>query len=249
VLRVARIRSFESRSCRLRSAAKGDRNVEEWRSGTHGSESRESTARARMCPSATSSELRSQSEGFAPPTNHKFKQQREKSEGDVMLFRSTNIATSILSLITASLGITFLLFLMCRPHLTSAQEAGRSREVAKTSDKAKLVGRGKYLVEGVAGCGYCHTPRDSDGNPDRAKWLAGAPVFYEPARPVPGWANSAPRLAGLPPGSDAELIRLLTTSVSRSGQPPRWPMPRFYMTRTDAEAVVAYLKSVDISQR
>ncbi len=49
--------------------------------------------------------------------------------------------------------------------------------------------------------------------------------------------------------TDAEIIRLLTTSVARSGQPPRWPMPRFYMTRTDAEAAVAYLKSIDLSQR
>ena len=71
-------------------------------------------------------------------------------------------------------------------------------------------------------------------------------MFYEPARPVQGWANTAPRLAGLPPGSDAQLIKLLTTSVARSGQFPRWPMPRFYMTHTDAEAVVAYLKSIDI---
>jgi mono/diheme cytochrome c family protein len=166
-----------------------------------------------------------------------------------MPFRFTNIATTVLSLIATSLGVTFLLFLIGRPHPTSAQEAGRSHEVAKTNDKAKLVARGKYIVEGVAGCGYCHTPRDRDGNPDRSKWLAGAPVFYEPARPVPGWPNSAPRLAGLPPGTDAEIIRLLTTSVARSGQPPRWPMPRFYMTRTDAEAVVAYLKSIDLSQR
>jgi hypothetical protein len=35
--------------------------------------------RARMHPNATSSELLWQSEGFDPPTNHNFKQQREKS--------------------------------------------------------------------------------------------------------------------------------------------------------------------------
>lgn len=165
-----------------------------------------------------------------------------------MPIRFTNIATTAPSLVATSLVVAFLLFLIGRPHLTSAQETGRSHEVTKPSDKARLIARGKYIVEGVAGCGYCHTPRDRDGNPDRAKWLAGAPVFYEPARPVPGWANSAPRLAGLPPGTDAELIRLLTTAVSRTGQPPRWPMPRFYMTRTDAEAVVAYLKSINLSQ-
>jgi mono/diheme cytochrome c family protein len=153
-------------------------------------------------------------------------------------------SNAIRSLIATALGAAFLLFLICRPHHILAQEATHSNEAAKSSSKARLVARGKYIVEGVAGCGYCHTPRDADGNPDRNKWLTGAPVFYEPARPVPGWAINAPRLAGLPPGSDAEIIRLLTSSVSRSGQPPRWPMPRFYMTRTDAEAVVAYLRSV-----
>ena len=165
-----------------------------------------------------------------------------------MRFRFPNIATTAFSLITAFLALVLLPFVTGRPRFASAQEARRPNKNEQTSDNAKLIARGKYIVEGVAGCGYCHTPRDKDGNPDRAKWLAGAPVFYEPARPMPGWANTAPRLAGLPPGSDAEMIQLLTTSVSRSGQPPRWPMPRFYMTRSDAQAVVAYLKSLSLSQ-
>jgi mono/diheme cytochrome c family protein len=151
-------------------------------------------------------------------------------------------------LIAGLLSATFLLFTIDGQHLTSAQETKRSQEVAKTSGDAKLIARGKYIVEGVAGCGYCHTPRDKNGDPDRTKWLAGAPVFYQPAQRVPGWPTTAPRLAGLPPGSDAEMITLLTTSVSRSGQPLRAPMPRFHMTRTDAEAVVAYLKSLNSSQ-
>jgi hypothetical protein len=49
-----------------------------------------------------------------------------------------------------------------------------------------------------------------------------------------------------PPESDAERIRLLTTSVARTGKSPRWSMLRSYMTRTDAEAVVAYLKSINV---
>lgn len=125
--------------------------------------------------------------------------------------------------------------------LTSAQSA---KPPGKTANSTKLIARGKYIVEGVAGCGYCHTPRDKDGNIDQTKWLAGAPVFYEPSQPVPGWAITAPRLAGLPPGDDAALIKLLTTSIARSGQPPRQPMPRFHMSRADAEAVLAYLKSL-----
>ena len=35
--------------------------------------------------------------------------------------------------------------------------------------------RGRYLVEALAHCGECHTPRDRFGGPDTARWLAGAP--------------------------------------------------------------------------
>lgn len=158
-----------------------------------------------------------------------------------MPIRHANLARTYASLIAGLLSASFVLFIV--GHFTSAQETKRSEGV-----NAKLIARGKYIVEGLAGCGYCHTPRGENGEPDRTKWLAGAPVFYQPARRVPGWPTTAPRLAGLPPGSDAEMITLLTTSISRSGRPLRAPMPGFHMTRADAEAVVAYLKSLSASQ-
>ena len=163
-----------------------------------------------------------------------------------MTFRSVHIAHTTPVLIVATLSVAFLFVILGRPYVLAAQQAQRPQAAATNSDQATRIARGKYIVEGVAGCGYCHTPRDQDGNPDHSRWLEGGPVFYEPARPLQGWANTVPRLAGLPPGSDADLIKLLTTSVARTGKAPRWPMPRFYMTRTDAEAVVAYLKSIDV---
>ena len=159
---------------------------------------------------------------------------------------SSNIATRTPYFIGVLLSAALVLAIPGKPFVLAAPQVPRPQSAAKNSDQTKLIARGKYIVEGVAGCGYCHTPRDHDGNPEQARWLEGAPVFYEPARPIAGWANTAPRIAGLPPGSDAELIKLLTTSVARTGKPPRWPMPRFYMTRSDAEAVVAYLKSIDV---
>ena len=48
-----------------------------------------------------------------------------------------------------------------------------------------------------------------------------------------------------PTGTDAEFIRLLTTGVSRPGvATPNPPMPPFRMSRVDAEAVLAYMKSL-----
>src|SRR5215467_10163188 len=99
---------------------------------------------------------------------------------------------------------------------------------------AAELARGRYLVESVAACWQCHTPRNEQGEYDRTRWLLGAPVFYRPAAPVSGWADVAPRLAGLPPGTDEQFITLLMTGISRTGSPPRPPMPRFSMTRSDA---------------
>ena len=149
-------------------------------------------------------------------------------------------------LIALSLGAVFLVLAVCRAQLTLAQETKQKQPQAasKARGEAELIARGKYIVEGLAACGDCHTPRNRDGVIDRTKWLSGAPVFYEPAQRVPGWAISAPRIAGLPPGRDAEIISLLTTGTWRDGKAPRPPMPRFHMKREDAEAVVAYLKSL-----
>jgi len=144
------------------------------------------------------------------------------------------------TLIFALLVVTFLRVGWQLTAIAQSKQAG----AWKAKSKASLITRGKYIVEGVAACSDCHTPRDKNGESDRSKWLAGAPVFFQPAQPVPGWPVTAPRLAGLPPGSDAELITLLTTGLWRDGKPLRLPMPHFRMTRTDAEAVVAYLKSL-----
>jgi mono/diheme cytochrome c family protein len=165
-----------------------------------------------------------------------------------MPIRHANLAKHFWILGAGLLSGGFLLFTVNGQHLTSAQEKKQSEEVAKSGGNAKRIARGRYIVEGLAGCGYCHTPRGENGEPDRAKWLAGAPVFYQPSQRVSGWPTMAPRLAGLPPGSDTEMITLLTTSVSRSGKALRAPMPRFRMTRVDAEAVVAYLRSLNSSQ-
>lgn len=104
------------------------------------------------------------------------------------------------------------------------------------------VARGKYIVQSIAMCGTCHSPRSSDS--ETARPLSGGPVPYLPVRPVENWAEAAPRIAGSPPGTDEQIVRLLMTGISRTGQRPRPPMPQFRMTRQDAESVVAYLRSL-----
>jgi hypothetical protein len=44
------------------------------------------------------------------------------------------------------------------------------------------------------------------------------------------------------------MIKLLTTGIWNTGNRLRLPMPQFRMDRSDAEAVVAYLKSLTPQQ-
>lgn len=114
----------------------------------------------------------------------------------------------------------------------------------KSAANSSQIERGRYIVEAVAMCEQCHTERDRKGNPDHAHWLMGGSITMRPAYDAPVWAQREPRLAGSPPGTDEEFIRLLTTGISRTGRPPDPPMPPFRMTKDDAEAVLAYLKSL-----
>ena len=107
------------------------------------------------------------------------------------------------------------------------------------------VSHGKYIVESVAMCGQCHTPRDVDGNLLRSQWLGGAPVTVRNPYPTNQWAEFAPRIAGLPQYSDEQALTLLTTGISRAGNHLRGPMPPFRMSEEDARDVIAYLRSLE----
>ena len=162
-----------------------------------------------------------------------------------MLLRGRSTA-GLLRFLTTTLVIgAFATIILGGAQHIAAQEA---KKAAGPAGDTTLVGRGQYIVEGVAVCGNCHTPRRPNGELDRSRWLAGASVPYQPVRPTSDWPTVAPRLAGLPPTSNAGMVTLLTTGVWVTGQPLRDPMPKFHMTRADAEAVVAYLKSLTSGQ-
>lgn len=106
------------------------------------------------------------------------------------------------------------------------------------------VARGKYIVDGLSRCTRCHTPVNARGQRDQGQYLMGGPVQIQPTYSSPKWALRAPRIAGGPPMTDQEFIRLMTTGISRFGRELDPPMPQFRMTREDAESVLAYLKSL-----
>jgi len=127
----------------------------------------------------------------------------------------------------------------CLP-AAAQDKAGGSAKGGAGSGNQTLVERGRYIVESVAMCELCHTPRTENGVPDKGHWLGGGPTQLRASYP----AQIEPRIAGRPPGTDADFIKLLTTGIARTGMPPNPPMPPFRMTRPDAEAVLAYLKSL-----
>jgi mono/diheme cytochrome c family protein len=106
------------------------------------------------------------------------------------------------------------------------------------------VARGKYLVEKVARCGDCHSPKNEKGEPLAGKELRGAPLFFKPNAPVPDWADKAPNIAGLRAWETSDAVKFLITGIAYNDLPLRPPMPQYHMNKEDAEAIVAYLKSL-----
>jgi mono/diheme cytochrome c family protein len=115
----------------------------------------------------------------------------------------------------------------------------------KKTAAASLTNRGKYIVDHVAMCIQCHTPRDARGELQSGQYLLGAPVpVNAPPFPDVKWAVKAPAIAGLSGYSTEQGIRLLMEGKTRDGRTPMPPMPPFRMNRADAEAVVAFLQSL-----
>jgi mono/diheme cytochrome c family protein len=113
---------------------------------------------------------------------------------------------------------------------------------ASTDALAAKVKRGDYLVNAVANCMHCHADRDFT-------------KFGGP--PVPGtegkggqkkgvWVpNITP--AALASRTDEEIIRTITTGINHLGDTLFATMPYMsykYLTRYDAESIVAYLRTL-----
>lgn len=103
---------------------------------------------------------------------------------------------------------------------------------------------GRYIVEHVAFCIECHSPRDEEGNILRGREFTGAPIPFRPPWHT-DWADRAPRNRGLPGYTPELAVRLLMEgAIDRQDRQLRPPMPPFRMRRQDAADVVAYLTSL-----
>ena len=95
-------------------------------------------------------------------------------------------------------------------------------------------------------CELYHTQRNENGEPDHAgNWLMGGPAQLRPAYNQPNWAQREPRIAGTPPGTDAQFITLLSTGISRTRKAAESARCRLSACRARMQAVLQlYLKSL-----
>jgi mono/diheme cytochrome c family protein len=119
---------------------------------------------------------------------------------------------------------------------------------AQAAADKKAIERGKYLVT-FGGCFDCHTPGYFLGRPDMERYLGGSDVGFE----IPGLGVFvAPNLTpdpetGLGKWSEAEIVTALQTGKRPDGRElaPIMPWRSFAnLTKADAHAIAAYLKSL-----
>jgi mono/diheme cytochrome c family protein len=114
-------------------------------------------------------------------------------------------------------------------------------------DRSDAVRYGEYLAGPVAHCMDCHTPRGTDGRPDRERPGAGGMAFRGP------WGTSF--AANLTPDPDTGIGRLDDGQIvaaihgaRRDGQRVLPPMPTAHYTggipEADLRAIVAYLRTL-----
>ena len=102
--------------------------------------------------------------------------------------------------------------------------------------------RGRYIVEALAHCGECHTPRNALGGLKTSQWLSGA------ANP-----SGKGRTPNITPGgltwSEAEIVEYLTTGFTPEFDSVGGHMAHVVdnmaaLPESDRKAVAAYLKAI-----
>ena len=118
-----------------------------------------------------------------------------------------------------------------------------------TLDSApERIARGEYLANHVVGCTTCHSQRDwaKFSGPVVPGTVGGGGQMFDlgPAGVIYS-KNITPAAIG--PWSDGELLRAVTSGVSRDGSPlfPLMPFPHYgVMSQDDVHAVLAYIRTL-----
>jgi mono/diheme cytochrome c family protein len=108
---------------------------------------------------------------------------------------------------------------------------------------------GRYLAEQVGRCQECHTPRGTDGQFDRSRWMKGAVLNLTPIQPLENWHKESPDITPAGKlwkdwGGEEAIRKYLVTGLTPKGKNAGPPMPTYTLNPADAEAIVEYLKTL-----
>jgi hypothetical protein len=99
---------------------------------------------------------------------------------------------------------------------------------------------GKSLVEDVAKCGNCHTPRKANGEFDASMRLKGVTAGKD-RKASPDLTSSGPLFANW---GEQAMVQFLESGVDPKGGGADAHMPAYKLRAHDAKAIVVYLKSL-----
>ncbi|HWT08914.1 MAG TPA: cytochrome c [Roseomonas sp.] len=115
-----------------------------------------------------------------------------------------------------------------------------------SAQPADPVARGRYLVESIAGCGNCHTPKGPQGDLPGMNLAGGQVIDEQPFRAVASNITPDPE-TGIGRWTEAQIARAIREGIRPDGRIIGPPMP-FELYRgiadSDLAAMVAYLRSV-----
>jgi mono/diheme cytochrome c family protein len=149
-------------------------------------------------------------------------------------------AVCLAILLAAAMGASLLF--SRETHAQAPSKTAKASTAAPASQSQ--IDHGRYLVEDVGMCEECHTPRDDGGNLDESRRLQGAAIWIVPVHPDTNWAMRAPALAGFPGFTDEQGADILEKGIGPNGLAIQRPMHIYHMTPADAQAVIAYLRSL-----
>ncbi|QGM99537.1 cytochrome c [Methylocystis parvus] len=121
---------------------------------------------------------------------------------------------------------------------------GASALTAGDSAAADL-SRGQYLVEALAACDNCHTPRGPNGYDLSARFSGGSQTFAGKDYVARGSNISPDKETGVGDWGDDELSAAIVAGVGRDGQlAPAMPSDSYRaLTNADRNAMIAFLRA------
>lgn len=116
--------------------------------------------------------------------------------------------------------------------------------IGPTADAGEIE-RGRYLVEALAACDNCHTPRGAAGYDLSNRFSGGAQTFADKSYVVRGSNISPDGETGVGAWSNEELRAAIVDGIGRNGRlAPVMPSDSYKpLTPSDLDAIIAFLRS------